>query len=174
MKHYSRFLTVMCGLALAAASVGGGSMPANAAGGVHAFRAVLTGQTAVKPCGAGLLCLTATDSGQAGQFGAARVVVHAQVQCSHPPCAAGKGPGAVTISTETGTYAFSNGDTMLVMGSVTACHGAGGTIAVGGFMVVGGTGRFAGARGSGRERIVESPTGAETVHVIGTVKAPGM
>lgn len=146
-------------------------MPAHAQGQARLFRAVLTGQTSVKPCGAGILCLTADDAGHSSLLGTVQSVTNARVTLSQVPCDAGQGPGIVTTDSETTTLTSKTGDSLQLVAAQAACHGASGTIVVGGFMIVGGSGQFAGARGSGRVRIVESATGAETVHLVGMVYA---
>jgi hypothetical protein len=139
------------------------------------FQAVVNGTAPSVACATAPLCLSVTDTGHATALGATTLTKAVQIVFTGQSCA--NGAGAVTTYSETDTLVAANGDTLFVQGSGVACHTAAGTLAAGSYRVTGGTGRLAGATGSGTELIVSSTTGpttaSETTHMAGTLSTPG-
>jgi hypothetical protein len=136
------------------------------------FRAVVSETFTAGPCGNALVCIVANGHGHATHLGdvseSALVVVDVNPADAVNGCAP---------ETRTTTISAANGDQLTMTGTgLTRCPGS--DEANDSFTITGGTGRFAGASGSGGEHNVHTFTGpgvgVSTVWYAGSVSSVGL
>ena len=116
--------------------------------------------------------ITAEGTGRATHLGSSGITKAVHVQITFTPCTAPDGQaGTVTPFTEESTLTAANGDILTLRSSGSSCHTATGDIIDATFVVVGGTGRFAGASGGGTEHVeVNDTTRTATTHFQGLLR----
>lgn len=113
------------------------------------FRATMQEQFALGACpvgtAAGMACATGTGSGKATHMGRTSETIAAVINMAGISPATG-----CTTDTSTTTLTAANGDRLIVMTTGNFCLGAAGAATdTGTYVVIGGTGRLAAARGQG-------------------------
>ena len=116
--------------------------------------------------------VTAEGSGRAAHLGASEIAKAVHVRITFTPCTAPDGlAGTVAPFTEESTLTAASGDLLYVRSTGSSCHTAAGDIIDATFVVVGGSGRFAGASGGGTEHVeVNDLTHTETTHFAGSLR----
>jgi hypothetical protein len=150
MTHPRRLLILAALLGLAVL------LPARAsAATLVPFQATVDEHYTVTPCGPTTICIQAAGSGEATHLGQitedSQVMVDTNPADSHDGC---------PPETRTTVLTAANGDTLTMSATGYGqgpCNGA--NTAQDSYVVTGGTGRFAGATGSGTDRIVFTLTG---------------
>jgi hypothetical protein len=114
------------------------------------FQATVDEQYTVTLCGPSTICIQAVGSGEATQLG--QMTEDSQVMADTNPADSHNGCGPETRTT---VLTAANGDTLTMSATGYGCNGT----AQDSYVVTGGTGRFAGATGSGTDSVVFTLTG---------------
>jgi hypothetical protein len=114
------------------------------------FQATVDEHYTLMPCGPTTVCIQAAGSGEATHLG--QVTEDSQVMADTNPADSHNGCGPETRTT---VLTAANGDTLTMSATGYGCNGT----AQDSYVVTGGTGRFAGATGSGTDSVVFTLTG---------------
>jgi hypothetical protein len=121
--------------------------PSTRATGTVPFKGIFDGTFAINPLN---LQLHFSGEGPASHMGDSGIVGDSQL--------APAGPGCFQIVTDVVTLTAANGDHLLLTNTGQDCFdNTGHIVGTASFMITGGTGRFAGAKGSGITQVVASP-----------------